>query len=181
MSLSPTATIRVTSDSARLTLCENVRTMANRCQCRACGRVAEGAVLKKGDMRSELNADVGSALSAIEGRQVSHVFLVACGGSLSIMHPGKYLLDRHAPELPCDIYNAGEFVCRKPIRLGEDALVILCSQTGTTKETVAAARFARERGAATIAMSLDLSSPLARAADHAVKYRAHYTTGERTD
>jgi fructoselysine 6-phosphate deglycase len=132
-------------------------------------------------MRSELNADVVAALSAIEGRQVSHVFLVACGGSLSIMHPGKYLLDRHAPDLPCDVYNAGEFVCRKPTRLGENALVLLCSQTGTTKETVVAARFARERGAATIAMSLDLSSPLAGAADHTVKYRAHYTTGERID
>ena len=132
-------------------------------------------------MRSELNTAVGAALAAIEGRPVSHVFLIACGGSLSIMHPGKYLLDRYAPDLPCDVYNAGEFVCRKPARLGENALVILCSQTGTTKETVAAARFARECNAATIAMSLDLSSPLASAADRAVQYRAHYTTGERID
>lgn len=129
----------------------------------------------------ELNVDVSRALSAIEGRPLSHVFLVACGGSLSIMHPGKYMLDRFATNLSCDVYNADEFVCRKPGRLGKKALVILCSQTGTTRETVAAAHFARDHGAATIAMSLDLGSPLAKAAEHALAYRAHYTTGEQMD
>ncbi len=132
-------------------------------------------------MKTEVNADVGAALAAIEGRPLRHVFLVACGGSLSIMHPGKYLLDRFAPDLPCDLYNADEFVCRKPLRLDENSLVILCSQTGTTRETVAAARFAREHGAATIAMTLEIASPLAAAAEHAVAYRAHYTTGEKID
>lgn len=128
-----------------------------------------------------MRADVAAALTALEGRPLAHVFLVACGGSLSIMYPGKYLLDRFAPDLPCDAINADEFVCRAPARLGPAALVILCSQTGATKETVAAAKFAGERGAATIAMSLDLSSPLAAAADHAIAYRAHYTTGESID
>lgn len=128
-----------------------------------------------------MKSDVAAALTALEGRPLTHVFLVACGGSLSIMYPGKYLLDRFARDLPCDAINADEFVCRAPARLGPAALVILCSQTGTTKETVAAAKFAGERGAATIAMSLDLGSPLAAAADHAIAYRAHYTTGESID
>jgi len=126
-------------------------------------------------------ADIDVALAALDGRPLSHVFLVACGGSFSIMLAGKYLMDRAAPDLPCDALNADEFICRAPARLGPKALVILCSQTGTTKETVAAARFAREQGAATIAMSLDLASPLASAADHRVGYRAHYTTGESID
>jgi fructoselysine 6-phosphate deglycase len=126
-------------------------------------------------------ADVAAALTALENRPLAHVFLVACGGSLSIMFPGKLLMDRFAADLTCDALNAEEFICRAPARLGPQALVILCSQTGTTKETVAAATFARERGAATIAMSLDLASPLAAAADHAVAYRAHYTTGETID
>lgn len=126
-------------------------------------------------------ADVEAALRALEGRALAHVFLVACGGSLSVMLPGKCLMDRFAPDLPCDALNADEFIARAPARLGPAALVILCSQTGATRETVAAARFARERGAATIAMSLDLGSPLARAADHAVAYAAHYTTGLAID
>jgi fructoselysine 6-phosphate deglycase len=131
--------------------------------------------------RTGLNEDVTAALDAIAGRRVAHVFLVACGGSLSIMHPGKYLLDRHAPMLPSDVMNADEFTCRAPARLGPDALVILCSQTGTTRETARAAAFARAAGAATIAMTLDPASPLARAAEHVVRYDAPYTTGTPID
>ncbi len=138
-------------------------------------------MIGRAPMAPASRADVAAALAALEGRALTHVFLVACGGSLSIMFPGKYLLDRFAPELPCDALNADEFITRAPARLGPGALVILCSQTGATRETLAAARFAGERGAATIAMSLDLASPLAAAADHAIAYRAHYTTGARID
>jgi fructoselysine 6-phosphate deglycase len=93
------------------------------------------------------------------------------------MHPGKYFLDRHSDALTSDIYNGDEFVARDPRKLGPGALVILCSQTGTTRETVRAARHAREKGAATIGMTLDPKSPLAEAVDHVVAYQASYTTG----
>lgn len=132
-------------------------------------------------MRSELNSDVRQALDAIQSVPIAHIYLVACGGSLSIMHPGKYFIDRHFETLASDVYNADDFVCRAPRHLGERALVILCSQTGTTRETVNAARFARERGAVTVAMTLDLASPLAEAAHHAVRYDAPYTTGVPID
>ncbi|MER8836678.1 SIS domain-containing protein [Mesorhizobium sp. M0909] len=132
-------------------------------------------------MISALPADVERALTATAGRQFSHLFLVACGGSLSIMMAGKYFVDRHSGTFACDIYNADEFVCRDPRRLGPDALVVLCSQTGTTKETVRAANHAKHRGATTIAMTLDQISPLARAVDHPVAYQASYTTGKAID
>ena len=128
-------------------------------------------------MTTTLNSDVDAALQAIGDRPVSRLFLVACGGSLSIMHAGKYLVDRHSRNLSCDVYNADEFVCRDPKRLDQNALVILCSQTGTTGETVRAARHAREKGAMTIAMTLDPASPLATETECVVRYRASYTTG----
>ena len=105
--------------------------------------------------------DIQQALTAISDRPFSHLFLVACGGSLSVMMAGKYFADRHSATLACDIYNGDEFVCRDPARLGQNTLVILCSQTGTTKETVRAARHAKARGATTIGMTLDPQSPLA--------------------
>jgi fructoselysine 6-phosphate deglycase len=128
-----------------------------------------------------LPADVERALAATAGRQFSHLFLVACGGSLSIMMAGKYFVDRHSGTFACDIYNADEFVCRDPRRLGPDALVVLCSQTGTTHETVRAANHAKDQGATTIGMTLDKISPLAQAVDHAVAYQASYTTGKPID
>ena len=84
-------------------------------------------------MKTALNADIKAALEMLGRRPVAHVFLVACGGSLSIMYSGKYFLDRHSSTLTSDIYNADEFVCRDPRKLDARALVILCSQTGTTR------------------------------------------------
>ena len=132
-------------------------------------------------METLANAGLAAALAAVSGRTVNHIFLVACGGSLSIMMPGKYFLDRHSRTLASDAYNADEFVNRNPARLGPNALVIACSQTGTTRETLRAARHAKSQGALTIGMTLDLASPLAAAVDFPVAYRASYTTGVPID
>ena len=129
-------------------------------------------------MTATVPIDVQHALTAIAGRPFSHLFLVACGGSLAVMMAGKYFVDRHSATLACDIYNGDEFVCRDPARLGPNALVILCSQTGTTQETVRAARHAHAHGARTIGMTLDAQSPLAERVDHTIAYQASYTTGK---
>ncbi|WP_367716593.1 SIS domain-containing protein [Nitratireductor sp. GISD-1A_MAKvit] len=123
---------------------------------------------------------VSAALSSIDVTALRHVFFVACGGSLSIMHPAKFMFDQHA-SLPSDVFNAAEFVARQPKRLGPDTLVILCSMTGTTRETTAAAKFAREKGAVTIGLTVDPDSPLGAAVDHPVKFEAPYTTGVPID
>ena len=132
-------------------------------------------------MTVALNREVQAALSALAKRDISHVFLIGCGGSLSIMHAGKYFLDRPSARLSCDLYNSDEFVCRDPARLGPGALVLLCSQTGATAETVRAAMQARERGALTVGMTLDPSSPLAKNVDVVAPYRSPYTTGVPID
>ena len=123
---------------------------------------------------------VSAALSSIDASALRHVFFVACGGSLSIMHPAKFMLDQHGA-LPSDVYNAAEFVARAPKRLGADSLVILCSMTGTTKETTAAAKYAREKGATTIGLTVEPGSPLGAAVDYPVKFEAPYTTGTPID
>ncbi len=129
---------------------------------------------------SAFDAGVVAALCALDAKSVKHVFFVACGGSLSIMHPAKFLLDQHSP-LPSDVYNAAEFVSRAPRALDKNSLVILCSMTGTTKETTAAAEFARSKGAKTIGLTVEPASPLAKAVDHVVGFEAPYTTGVPID
>ncbi|AYN97080.1 SIS domain-containing protein [Pseudomonas sp. LTJR-52] len=124
-----------------------------------------------------LKVDVQLALDALGNRPIDTVFFVACGGSLAVMHPNKFLFDQHASTLRAECYNADEFVMRHPRSLGPRSLVVLCSQTGTTRETVKAAAFAREHGAFTIGATEDRESALARAVDQVVKYDAHYTTG----
>lgn len=125
---------------------------------------------------SAFDAGVAATLSALDAKSVKHVFFIACGGSLSIMHPAKFLLDQHST-LPSDVYNAAEFLTRAPRSLDKNSLVILCSMTGTTKETTAAAEFARSKGATTIGLTVEPSSPLAKAVNHVVGFEAPYTTG----
>ena len=128
-----------------------------------------------------LDPQVSDALGALAGRTIDHVFFVACGGSLSIMHPAKFMLDQASASLPSDVLNAAEFIARAPRRLSADSLVILCSMTGTTKETVAATEFARRAGATTVVLTTEAASPLARAGDHVIGFEAPYTTGVPID
>jgi len=121
--------------------------------------------------------DIDAALGGLSARAITSVFLVACGGSLSIMHPGKCFLDAYSSAVSCDVFNADEFVSRKPKRLGPSSLVILCSQTGNTRETVGAAKYAKAKGAYCIGMTLDPKSSLAQEVNAVVQYKASYATG----
>lgn len=129
------------------------------------------------NVETTLSRDVQEVLKAVSNRTVEHVFYVACGGSLAIMHPVKYYLDQNSKTLRSDVYNADEFILRNPLTLSEKSLVVLCSQTGTTKETVRAAEFAKSKGALTVGLTADRNSPLAKAADFIVQYESSYTTG----
>src|SRR3954471_17249246 len=122
------------------------------------------------DRQIELKADIKAALEELAGKRINHVFFVACGGSLAVMHPAKYLLDRHSAALTSDCYNSDEFVHRDPRTLGASSLVVLCSMTGTTKETLHAAQHARAKGAITIGLSVDIDSPLAKAVHYTVPF-----------
>ncbi|MER7501546.1 SIS domain-containing protein [Nonomuraea pusilla] len=92
-----------------------------------------------------------------------NVFLVGAGGSLIAAHPAHYLLEREAThpvyKLQSDELNTG-----RTRRMGPGSLVFLASYTGRTKETVAAAQYARSTGA-TVAVVTKEGGPLADAAD----------------
>ncbi len=99
-----------------------------------------------------------------------NVYLVAAGGSLIALQNLQYVLDRRSTKLPTRSFPATEFIYRAPAAFGPGSLVVTASHTGTTKETVAAATFAREHGATVVAATKLATSPLAQAADVAFTY-----------
>jgi fructoselysine 6-phosphate deglycase len=117
-----------------------------------------------------VDPQVKNVLEALKGRTINHVYFVACGGSSAIMYPNKYILDREAKNLTSDVYSSNEFIHRNPRKLGENSLVVLCSMSGTTPETVAAATFARQKGALTVGYTNQPTSPLAQESEFVVKY-----------
>ncbi|WP_223594869.1 SIS domain-containing protein [Neobacillus bataviensis] len=117
-----------------------------------------------------VDPQVQTVLDALKGRTIDHVFFVACGGSSAIMYPNKYIMDREALNISSDVYSSNEFIHRNPRKLGENSLVVLCSMSGTTPETVKAATFAREKGALTVGFTNQPTSPLAQESEFVVKY-----------
>ena len=94
--------------------------------------------------------------------EISRVYLVGAGGSLSGLHAAQYLLESRSGT-PVTAVNSDEFYHRASPGVGPEALVIALSAEGMTAETVRAASWARERGATVAAVTLNAEGDLARA------------------
>lgn len=104
------------------------------------------------------------------GGKVSHVYFVACGGSYAGLYPAKFFLQSEVKNLVIGHYTANEFCHATPKALGKDSIVITQSFSGNTPETVRAAKIAQEAGAASITVTYDAESPLAKNGDYVVTY-----------
>jgi fructoselysine 6-phosphate deglycase len=119
---------------------------------------------------------LAAAIEAVARRKPRNIYMVACGGSMAYMYNQQYIFDVET-DIPTFVYTSNEFIYRSPKALGPDSLVIACSHSGNTPETVAATRFAREKGALTVAYSFKENSPLWEAAE----YRLHYDWGPESN
>ena len=96
-------------------------------------------------------------------REVSKVFVVACGTAFHSGLVAKYAIE-HWTRLPVEIEIASEFRYRDPV-LGPDTLTVAVSQSGETIDTLEAARHAGRQGSQVIAVTNTVGSSLAREAD----------------
>jgi fructoselysine 6-phosphate deglycase len=106
---------------------------------------------------------------------LNNVFLVGCGGSLNDFGSLHFVLESRSQAFPVFHMNSDEFVVRRPAQLGVGSLVLVASHNGTTKETLQAARVAREAGARVVAFTKDLSTPLAPLGDDVFVYESDRT------
>ncbi len=121
-------------------------------------------------------ADVKAVLKKIENRKFKNMYLIACGGSSALMYPSQYFIDTNAKSLTCEYLNANEFIYRNQAALCDDSVVILCSQEGKTPETVAAAKYSRDRGAAVITIAMKDDTPLQKAGGELFVRYGYYMT-----
>ena len=106
----------------------------------------------------------------IDGRNIRSIYFVGCGASRSDLYPACYLLSSKARYLRSSLHTANEFVLATMDAVDETAVVITCSLSGTTPETVKATSVAKSRGAVTIALTNDPASPLTKDADAVVTF-----------
>lgn len=122
------------------------------------------------DMKKEHIEMIQKAAQAVAAKEkVNHFYFVACGGSKALFHPAEYIMDREI-EIPTTVYTSNEFIHRNPKGLGKDSVVITCSHSGNTPETVKATEFARAKGATTISLSHLPGSPLWETTEYPLHY-----------
>ncbi len=100
--------------------------------------------------------------------EIKSLLFVGCGASMSELFPGKYFMDRNARTLRSSIHTANEFNYSTPVSCDETAIVITCSLSGTTPETVAASKKAMELGATVVSVTINAESPLAKASHYQI-------------
>ena len=103
-------------------------------------------------------------------RRYREVRLLGMGTSLHAAMVGEYVIEDWAG-VPARAEDASEFRYRRPT-LGDDALVVVITQSGETADTIVGLRQARERGALTVAVTNVVASTAARDADGAVYLHA---------
>lgn len=113
-----------------------------------------------------------------EKRVIKDVFFVACGGSLVDLYPGYYFINAESETMHAHWLTAKEMVVSASKFLNGSALVILCSHGGNTPETVAAAEFAKERGAFVITLTHNPESICAKNEFNPIVYNWEEETNE---
>ena len=101
-----------------------------------------------------------------ELKNISRIYIVACGTAYHAGMVGKYLIEDIA-RIPVEVDIASEFRYKKPI-IDEHTLVIVVSQSGETADTLAALREAKACGGKTLAIVNVVGSSIARDADNVI-------------
>ena len=96
-------------------------------------------------------------------RDISRIFIIACGSSYHVGMVSKYNWERLIRR-PVEVTLASEFRYCDPL-VDEKSLVIVISQSGETLDTMAAMREAKRLGGRTLAVVNVVGSSIAREAD----------------
>jgi glucosamine--fructose-6-phosphate aminotransferase (isomerizing) len=112
----------------------------------------------------------GLGMTDDDVRQLNRIVLVACGTAYHAGVVGRYVIEEWA-RIPVEHDIASEWIYRNPV-IDEKTLVIGVTQSGETRDTIAAMQLAREHGARTVAITNMMGSQITREVDSVLYTRA---------
>ena len=129
------------------------------------------------------NMSIQEIVAAIKNKQpeIKTVYFVGCGASMSDLFPAKYFLENNAKKLRTSIYTANNFNYSTPAAVDNTSVVITCSLSGGTPETVAATKLARKLGAHVISITNKAGSPLDVEADYCILHGFYESYGAKME
>jgi len=120
-----------------------------------------------GDNAIAKREQIEGIVDEISNKGFKNIFLIGAGGTIAMMYPYEYIFKSNSSlEVHAEI--AAEFMVMNHKHFSKDSVCIFASVSGTTKETVAAAQFCKERGAVTIGLVANPDTPLAQTVDYCV-------------
>jgi glucosamine--fructose-6-phosphate aminotransferase (isomerizing) len=117
----------------------------------------------------------GIGLTELEIQNLRRIVVVACGTAYHAGVVGRYIIEEWA-RVPVEPDIASEWRYRNPV-LSKDTLVIGISQSGETRDTVAAMQLARDSGARTLAITNLMGTQITREVESVLYTRAGLEIG----
>jgi glucosamine--fructose-6-phosphate aminotransferase (isomerizing) len=117
----------------------------------------------------------GIGLTELEIQNLRRIVIVACGTAYHAGVVGRYIIEEWA-RVPVEPDIASEWRYRNPV-LSKDTLVIGISQSGETRDTVAAMQLARDSGARTLAITNQMGTQITREVESVLYTRAGLEIG----
>lgn len=99
----------------------------------------------------------------VDIKNIEQIYIVACGSAYHVGMAAQYVIEE-LTSLPVRVELASEFRYRK-MKLIQNNLVIIISQSGETADSLAALRMAKEKGVKTLGIVNVVGSSIAREAD----------------
>ena len=116
--------------------------------------------------------DVKSMINEITSKkEINNISFTGCGGSLACFFAPHYYVTHESKKLTTVYENANEFANDTPANVGENSLVVCASRRGDTRQTVAAAKKAKEVGATVVGLQLETGTPLEEICDYIIQFK----------
>lgn len=106
------------------------------------------------------------SLSDEDMKNLSKVYIVACGSAYHVGVVGKYVIEKLC-RIPVEVEVASEFRYHDPI-VDKNTLTVVISQSGETADTLAALKEAKEKGSRILSVVNVVGSAIANASDDVI-------------
>ncbi len=111
------------------------------------------------------NEVLENCADALKQKGFDNIYLIGSGGTVAMASPLEYLLKTYS-DYEVHLEIAAELLLIEPKRLNGNSICIFASKSGDTPETVAAAKYCREKGATNIAFVAKGGTPLVAECDY---------------
>lgn len=129
----------------------------------------EKEIMEKAERFYSLRAELEAVADKVCEKEFDNILFTSAGGSLAALEPFCYMMKSMSKipvltEIPAEMMTTGNAL------ITDKTVAVLSSKSGDTKETVAAARWLKERNVTTISLCGEANSPLAEVSTYSVNY-----------